>query len=71
MYVASWVVGGSMFSKFMFFLKHIATEVPEDIAVCEFECNKAECLEGDWRHCERRKRQHTVQQQDADERTGD
>ena len=60
-----------MFSRFMFFLKNIVAEVPEDVAVCEFECNKTECLEGDWRQCERRIRKHTVQQQDTDDRAGD
>jgi hypothetical protein len=28
--------------------------VPEDIAVCEFECGKQECRLQDWENCERR-----------------
>ena len=60
-----------MFDKFVFFLKNIASEVPEDVAVCEFECDKAECLEGDWQHCERRMRGHACQQQGREKRVGD
>lgn len=29
-------------------------EVPQADAVCEFECRKAQCLEGEWASCERR-----------------
>ena len=60
-----------MFSRFMFFLKKIVADVPENVAVCEFECNRTECVEGDWRHCGRRMGKSAVQQQDTDERVGD
>lgn len=32
----------------------IATEVPPDLAACEWECRKPQCLHGDWVTCERR-----------------
>ena len=60
-----------MFSRFMFFLRKIVAEVPEDVAVCEFECNKTECVEGDWQHCQRRMREHSAPQTGMEERTGD
>ncbi len=31
-------------------------DVPEDIALCEFDCRKPECLVGEWETCERRLR---------------
>jgi hypothetical protein len=29
-------------------------EVPEDDAVCEFDCRKPQCTEGEWENCMRR-----------------
>lgn len=29
-------------------------EVPEDIAVCEFDCRKTQCFYKQWTSCERR-----------------
>ncbi len=29
-------------------------EVPEEFALCEFDCRKLQCLEGEWDTCERR-----------------
>ena len=29
-------------------------EVPEDVAVCEFDCRKGNCEQGEWEVCERR-----------------
>jgi len=29
-------------------------EVPEDVAVCEFDCRKGKCEQGEWEVCERR-----------------
>jgi hypothetical protein len=31
-------------------------DVPEDTAVCEFDCRKLECRQGEWKICERRLR---------------
>jgi hypothetical protein len=33
---------------------HLIEEVPEDIAVCEFDCRKGQCLYREWISCERR-----------------
>jgi len=32
----------------------LASEVPLDIALCEYGCRKPQCLQEDWEHCERR-----------------
>jgi len=32
----------------------IVRDVPEDIALCEFDCRKGQCLFGEWESCERR-----------------
>lgn len=29
-------------------------EVPAEIAVCEFDCRKQQCTQGEWENCERR-----------------
>lgn len=29
-------------------------EVPQASALCEFDCRKSQCLEGEWVSCERR-----------------
>jgi hypothetical protein len=31
-----------------------AGEVPEDVAICEFDCRKPQCREGEWESCIRR-----------------
>jgi hypothetical protein len=28
--------------------------VPEDSAICEFDCSKTECSNEEWTHCQRR-----------------
>ena len=28
--------------------------VPKDIAVCEFDCRKPQCFQGEWETCEKR-----------------
>jgi hypothetical protein len=43
-----------MFGKLLEWLRMPVDEVPEEIAVCEFECGRTECRLGDWRCCERR-----------------
>jgi hypothetical protein len=32
----------------------IVQEVPEDVALCEFDCRKGQCRMGEWESCERR-----------------
>ena len=29
-------------------------EVPDEIALCEFDCRENQCLEGEWVSCQRR-----------------
>jgi len=36
------------------FRKQWVEEVPEDIAICEFDCRKGQCLYDEWATCERR-----------------
>lgn len=43
-----------MLRKLLSWLKNPVAEVPEEIAACEFDCSKTECLFGDWLQCERR-----------------
>jgi hypothetical protein len=33
---------------------HIVQDVPEAIALCEFDCHKAECTAKEWASCARR-----------------
>ncbi len=35
-------------------------EVPESLAVCEFDCDRPDCRMGDWESCERRLRYETL-----------
>ena len=32
----------------------IVQDVPEDSALCEFDCQKGQCTVSEWQHCERR-----------------
>ncbi|UCE88366.1 MAG: hypothetical protein JSW10_08380 [Pseudomonadota bacterium] len=43
-----------MLGKLLLWMVHRATPVPDNLAVCEFECRKRDCLMGDYEHCERR-----------------
>jgi hypothetical protein len=45
-----------MFGKLINWVKFSIAKVPEEIAICEFECHKNECRMQDWAHCERRLR---------------
>ena len=58
-----------MISKLLRWLVQSVTSVPEDIAVCEFECSKSECLYEDWVNCERRLGPHTPRQREEDRKT--
>ena len=33
---------------------HLLGEVPDEMAVCEFECERGQCLEEEWATCQRR-----------------
>ncbi len=43
-----------MFGKLLDWLKIPVASVPDEIAVCEFECGEQECRLQDWENCERR-----------------
>lgn len=32
-------------------LAHIVSEVPDELAPCEFDCPAKSCKEGNWRNC--------------------
>ncbi len=36
---------------------HIVSEVSDDDALCEFDCRKPQCAEGEWEYCTRRLQQ--------------
>jgi hypothetical protein len=36
------------------FQQRLIEDVPQDIAVCEFDCRKGQCLYDEWSSCERR-----------------
>lgn len=35
-------------------LEHFVSEVPDELARCEFDCSVEECTEEDWVQCENR-----------------
>lgn len=37
-----------------FLKRQIVEEVPDELAICEFECRKEQCYGADWLTCERR-----------------
>ena len=43
-----------------FLMNHLIQDVPESIAVCEFDCRHSDCTPEQWASCEHRLR--TVQQ---------
>lgn len=58
-----------MISRLMRWLFQIVTEVPGEIAVCEFDCSKLECLHEDWANCPRRLELHNPQQRSEKRKT--
>jgi hypothetical protein len=38
----------------------IVQPVPDDLALCEFECSKTECSAEEWKHCRRRREAASV-----------
>ncbi|MGD2113175.1 MAG: hypothetical protein PVI50_07305 [Gammaproteobacteria bacterium] len=57
-----------MFGNLFGWLKRPVEEVPDDIAVCEFECRRTQCRQGDWQHCERRLQASAAPSLEQDER---
>ena len=39
-----------------FVKRNIVDDVPEEIALCEFDCRKGQCEQGEWASCDRRVR---------------
>lgn len=46
--------GEAMVELWQWIKKQIVQEVPEAIALCEFDCNKQQCTEEEWEKCPRR-----------------
>jgi len=45
---------GMMQRLWEWFAGHWVANVPAEIMVCEFECKKEQCLQGEWDTCEHR-----------------
>jgi hypothetical protein len=43
-----------MIDKLQEWLHRLVVSVPREVAVCEFDCHKAQCRMGDWQRCKRR-----------------
>ena len=37
-----------------FVRRHATGDVPEDLAICEFDCRKGRCMQDEWETCDRR-----------------
>jgi hypothetical protein len=37
-----------------FVKRNIVGDVPDDIALCEFDCRQGQCKQGEWAACDRR-----------------
>lgn len=40
-----------MLSLWQWIKNQIVQEIPEDIALCEFDCNKLQCTQEEWQTC--------------------
>jgi hypothetical protein len=48
-------VGGNPLQRLIQFVKrNIVGDVPEAIALCEFDCRRGQCIQGEWAACDRR-----------------
>ena len=43
-----------------FLLDHLIQDVPEAIALCEFDCRRTQCMASEWETCERRLKQDAL-----------
>ncbi|HYQ70966.1 MAG TPA: hypothetical protein VET88_03440 [Gammaproteobacteria bacterium] len=57
----------TMFGKLINWLKLPVAKVPEEIAVCEFECARQECRLQNWEHCHRRLQARNAQDRNTDQ----
>jgi hypothetical protein len=47
-------VGGSPLRRLVQLVKrNIVGDVPDDIALCEYDCRKGQCVMGEWAACDR------------------
>ena len=44
----------TVLSRWRCWIKNQVMEVPEEIAICEFDCEKEDCTAEQWRACQRR-----------------
>jgi hypothetical protein len=58
-----------MLDKLMQWLVRSGESSPDDMDVCEFDCRKTECLQGDWVTCERRLAAQRAQHPEQDTTT--
>jgi len=46
---------GNPFQRLGQFVKrNVVGDIPDDIAVCEFDCRKGQCMHSEWDKCDRR-----------------
>ncbi|SPE36090.1 hypothetical protein SBA3_2350013 [Candidatus Sulfopaludibacter sp. SbA3] len=46
---------GNSFTRIWQFLKRqIVDTAPDDLAICQFDCHKGQCLQNEWESCDRR-----------------
>lgn len=50
---------GMMARLWLWLKDQMVKDVPPETALCEFDCRKPQCLEGEWGGCERRLSQAT------------
>ena len=48
------VAGGVFCRAWRFLVDQVVRDVPEEMALCEFDCRKPECNFSEWAACERR-----------------
>jgi hypothetical protein len=51
---ASELKGAAMVGLWQWIKNQIVQDVPEEIALCEFDCHKQQCTEREWQRCPRR-----------------
>lgn len=48
---------GNLFRRLWQFVSRQAVDdVPEDVALCEYDCRRGQCMQDEWATCERRSR---------------
>jgi hypothetical protein len=46
--------GNSFHRLWQFVKRQIVDDAPEEIAICQFDCRKGQCLQDEWETCNRR-----------------